>query len=120
MEQICGPESSFLQVLVEKRGWSGAYGLLEGREGFGLADVGVAWPDIERLEFIPHTTRRRLFSSSALPKSLVCLDRLARACGRLGWFEAVASYQGSTAQVRVVPMVALRALVEGARLPGQI
>ncbi len=120
MEQICGPESSFLQVLVGQKGWVGAYGVLEKPEGFGLVDVGVTWPDIERLEFIPHTTRRRLFSSSTMSKSLVCLDRLARACGRLGWFEAVASYQGSPARVRAVPMVALRALVESVRLPGQI
>lgn len=79
-------------------------------------DVGASWEDIDRLQFIPHTTRRRLFSASVASKSLVCLDRLARACGRLGWFEAVASYQGSEARARVIPMVALRALVEGARL----
>jgi hypothetical protein len=116
VEELIGPEQSYLGALVERYGWERTWKLLRSGRGFGLDLL-----DFEEHEVaeacdavgIPRTTRIRWWTSNHYPKQWSALDRIASEAVSRGWIEAVLSLDLPVR--RAIPPQALACLIDEIR-----
>ena len=115
VEEVCGPEHSFIAKAVEKYGLLEALDQMRDPERSGLRMLGLADANIIAAAHeigVPPMTRRRWTSDTPYPRQWTALDRLATAIDGTSWLQSALAYGHSVDRSRKISPEGIASMVQ--------